>query len=103
VAEAGEWIVWQTISRINTTIETMELTWVAIIKTSYPIYHAMEAECTLPVQVRMEYDMIEQPTTLTGSEGRILGSETVDRILKHNGMEPDEEHLMMIATQAIAA
>jgi hypothetical protein len=45
--------------------------------------------------------MIEQPVALTGAEGRILCSETGDRILKHNDMEPDEEHLMMIATKRL--
>jgi len=49
----AKWIARQAISRINLTIESMELTWVNCIEASCPYYHAMEAEYAVHVQARM--------------------------------------------------
>jgi hypothetical protein len=99
----AKFIVRQAITRLNVTIECMDLQCEGCIMHSNPIYHALEAEYTVPLTQQMDYEMRETVATLGGARGVMTCAETVEAILGTNGLEQQEMEMMEYATRRITA
>jgi hypothetical protein len=98
----AKFIVRQAITRLNMTIESMDLQWDGCIAHSNPIYHALEAEFAVPLPEQMDCEMREAVATLGGARGLRTCADTVKAVLTSKGLEQQELEMMEYATWRIA-
>jgi hypothetical protein len=98
----AKFIVRYAITRLNMTIESMDLQWEGCIAHSNPIYHALEAEFAVPLLEQMDYETREAVATLGGTRGLMTCADTVEVVLASNGLEQQELDMMEYAIRKIA-
>jgi hypothetical protein len=65
----AKFIVRQAITRLNVTIESMDLQWEGCIAHSNPIYPAMDAEFAVPLNEQIDYETRETTAALGHARG----------------------------------
>jgi hypothetical protein len=97
-----KFIVRQAITRLNVTIESMDMQWEGCIAHSNHIYRDLDAEFAVPLGLQMDHESREAIAALGGAQGFATCAETVASILSRNGLEQEELAMMEHATRRIA-
>jgi hypothetical protein len=87
-------ITQQCATRLNKAIDLMDASFAGFIESSQRAYRWLESEMSPRLDELIDYEMQEDEATLYGVERLHTTDELVNRVVSHNGLSPEEQHLM---------